>query len=162
MSYTAIAPTAFFGLGAEGTVVVDQDRSCPYAAGSLGPAVSQEMKTWLAGQGKSYTRTYCQTAAGNPTKELCNRTFAPRACYIAKLGSTRNADGTFRNRAGQADGTQGDWEAWAAWMPAATPMTEAGVPLATASVGESSDTLFYAGLAAAALLVGGGVWYATR
>lgn len=162
MSYSILQAAA--GLGAEGVSIENRDRDCPLSTKVLGPTVSQEMKTWLAGNGKSYRRTFCQSEGSDLTKQLCNKTSAPVVCYIAKMGNTRDpATGVFRNRMGQADGTQADWEAWARWMPTAVEASvRTDTTPVTAAAPETNDALFYGAIAVGALLLGGGIWYATK
>jgi len=96
-----------------------------------------------------------------PVADQCNESIHPAICQYAK--TQRREDGTWASFLGKKHPTQDEFRLWERWSPPGDePLAEDAKTGEVEVAGGVSDVVFYGGIAAAAVLVGGLLWYARR
>jgi len=127
-------------------------------AGKMPAGLSPEYLTSYPPANAAYQKP---VTSGGVVADQCNQSTQPAICAYAK--TAKDASGKTPAFLGRAS-KQSDWEAWRKWAPpgeVALEQSPSGdvVPAVDAGV---SDVVFYGGIAAALVLVAGGVWYYSR
>jgi len=140
---------SYRGLGA-----TSQIYDCGYSTSKKVPSgLSAKYKSSFPFSSQHFKKLQCGSTS--VFADECNQSAQPGLCLYAKT-AVPDASGYIKSYLGRP-AEQSDWQAWRNWHPSsmeATPGAPAGEGL--------SDAAFYGGIAAAVVVVGGALWYASR
>lgn len=140
---------SYRGLGA-----TSQIYDCGYSTSKEAPSgLSAKYKSSFPLSSQQFKKLQCGSTS--VFADECNQSAQPGLCLYAKT-AVPDAGGYIKSYLGRPV-EQSDWQAWRNWHPSSMEAT----PGASGEEG-LSDAAFYGGIAAAVVVVGGALWYASR